>query len=340
MSVLVTGGAGYIGSHTCVALLNAGYDVVAVDNFINSDPDVLRRVKTITGRDFSFYAADLTHKASIKRVFEAEQVKGKQIEAVIHFAGLKSVPESVNLPLEYYSNNLTGTLTLCRVMREFGVKRMVFSSTATVYGDNNIPPYKEDLPLSATNPYAGSKLMIEDILRDVYASDDEWRICLLRYFNPIGAHESGLIGDNPNGIPNNLMPYIQRVAAGSLPHLNVYGDDYETIDGTGVRDYIHVTDLAAGHLAALKFLRENEGIDAFNLGTGSGSSVFEVIAAFEKASRKKIPYKIMERRPGDIAVSYADVKKAKEILKWEAELNLDDMCRDSWCFAEKNAAEQ
>lgn len=331
MSILVTGGTGYIGSHTCVSLLNAGEDIVVVDNFSNSKPDVIRRIKQITGKDFAFYSADITHEDGLKRVFRNES-----IESVIHFAGLKAVGESVSKPLEYYSNNITGTLTLCRVMREFGCKRMVFSSSATVYGSNNPAPYREDFPLSTTNPYGSTKLMIEDILRDLHTSDNEWRFSLLRYFNPIGSHESGLLGDDPNGIPNNLLPYVAQVAVGRLPFLRVCGNDYDTPDGTGVRDYLHVLDLAEGHLAALKYIRENEGAEAVNLGTGRGSSVLDVVNAFGKACGKEIPYKIVERRPGDIATSYADVTKAKEKLKWEAKLNLDDMCRDAWRFAEQN----
>ncbi|KAI4453620.1 udp-glucose 4-epimerase [Holotrichia oblita] len=331
MSILVTGGAGYIGSHTCVALLNAGEDVIIADNFINSSTDVIRRIKQITNKDFTVYAADLTHEESLRRIFAKEK-----IEAVIHFAALKAVGESVLKPLEYYSNNINGTLTLCRVMREFNVKRIVFSSSATVYGENNTAPYREDFPLSTTNPYGSTKLMIENILRDVYTADNQWRVSLLRYFNPIGAHESGLIGDDPNGIPNNLLPYVAKVAVGKLPVLKVYGNDYDTPDGTGVRDYLHVVDLAEGHLAALNYIRENEGAEAVNLGTGNGSSVLEVVAAFEKASGKNIPYEIVERRPGDIATCYADASKAERMLKWKAKLNLDDMCRDAWQFAVKN----
>ena len=331
MAILVTGGAGYIGSHTCVELLSSGYEIVIVDNFLNSKPEALNRIKKITGKDFKFYEADLLDGEKIDRIFAENK-----IEAVVHFAGLKAVGESVAKPLWYYHNNITGTLILCDVMKKHGVKKIVFSSSATVYGNPETVPIKEDFPLSTTNPYGSTKLMIENILRDVFVSDNEWSIALLRYFNPIGAHPSGLIGEDPNGIPNNLMPYIAQVAAGKLKQLSVFGDDYETKDGTGVRDYIHVVDLAKGHIKALSKVLCSSGVDAYNLGTGNGYSVLEIVKAFANVNKVEVPYKITERRAGDIAECYADPKKAKEILGWEAELDLEAMCKDSWNFMVKN----
>jgi len=330
MKVLVTGGAGYIGSHTCVELLNAGYEVVIVDNFANSKPEALNAIRTITGKDFAFYEADLRDRAALEVPFTEHA-----IDAVIHFAGLKAVGESVAKPLEYYDNNLYGFIVLAEVMRAHGVKRFVFSSSATVYGMNNPVPFNETMPTSATNPYGYTKVMIEQMLRDMAVADPEWRICLLRYFNPIGAHESGLIGEDPNGIPNNLLPYVAQVAAGKLKQLTVFGDDYDTPDGTGVRDYIHVVDLALGHIAALKYVDSHTGAEAVNLGTGKGTSVLEIVHAFEKACGHAIPYRIAERRPGDIAECYAETEKAAKLLGWHAERNIDDMCRDGWRFAEK-----
>jgi UDP-glucose 4-epimerase len=331
MAVLVTGGAGYIGSHTCVELLNAGYEIVVVDNFLNSKPEALRRVRSITGKDFKFYEADLLDKESIEKIFEENS-----IEAVIHFAGLKAVGESVGKPIEYYHNNITSTLILCEVMKKHGVKRMVFSSSATVYGMPERVPISEDFPLGATNPYGRTKLFIEEIMRDIYVSDREWSIALLRYYNPIGAHKSGLIGEDPSGIPNNLMPYITQVAVGKLKELNVFGNDYPTPDGTGVRDYIHVADLAMGHLKALEKVMSTAGAHAYNLGTGKGCSVLDMVKAFEKASGKKIPYSITGRRPGDIAVCYADPSKAQNELNWTAVRSLDEMCEDSWRWQTQN----
>lgn len=328
MKVLVTGGAGYIGSHTCVELLKAGHEIVIVDNFINSKPDVLDKLRMITGRDFSFVEADLRDRAALDQAFDAHQ-----IDAVIHFAGLKAVGESVSKPLEYYDNNLQGFIVLAEAMRDHGVKKFVFSSSATVYGMNNPVPFQEDYPTSATNPYGYTKVMIEQMLRDIAVADPEWHICLLRYFNPIGAHESGLIGEDPNGIPNNLLPYVAQVAAGKLPCLTVFGDDYDTPDGTGVRDYIHVVDLALGHLAALNYVEDHAGAEAVNLGTGQGTSVLEIVHAFERASGRPVPYRIAARRPGDIASCYADTHKAAKLLNWHATRNIDDMCRDTWNFA-------
>lgn len=331
MSILVTGGAGYIGSHTCVELLESGYDIVIVDNFSNSKPEALNRIKKITGKDFCFYEADILDKSALETIFNEND-----IEAVIHFAGLKAVGESVSVPLRYYHNNITGTLVLCDVMQAKGVKKMVFSSSATVYGDPETVPIKETFPLHTTNPYGSTKMMIEDILRDLYVSDNEWSIALLRYFNPIGAHKSGMIGEDPNGIPNNLMPYIAQVAAGKLECLSVFGNDYDTPDGTGVRDYIHVVDLAQGHLKALAKVLEDTGAEAYNLGTGNGYSVLDVVDAFEKENGVKVNLKITARRPGDIAECYADPTKAKEILGWEAKFGIGDMCRDAWNFMVKN----
>ncbi len=327
-TVLVTGGAGFIGSHTCVELLENGYSIVVMDNFVNSSIDAVKAIRKITGKDFPFYECDMLDEEAFEKIFAENH-----IDAVIHFAGLKAVGESVSKPLEYYHNNLTGTLILLKLMRKYHVKQFVFSSSATVYGSENPVPFKEDMKIGGTtNPYGTTKVMIEQILQDVCVADKEMQVALLRYFNPIGAHPSGLIGENPNGIPNNLMPYIARVAAGDLPCLSVYGDDYDTPDGTGVRDYIHVCDLATGHIKALEKLDSIKGAEIYNLGTGCGSSVLEVVHAFEKASGRKVPYKITPRRAGDIATCYADVSKAKEKLHWQAKYNLDDMCRDSWNF--------
>ena len=331
MAILVTGGAGYIGSHTCVELLEAGYDIVVFDNLSNSKTESLKRVKEITGKDFTFVEGDILDKVALERAF-----KENSIESVIHFAGLKAVGESVEKPLYYYHNNVTGTVNLCEVMAKFGVKNLVFSSSATVYGMPDSVPISEESPLSATNPYGRSKLMIEDILRDLYVSDSEWSISLLRYFNPIGAHESGRIGEDPNGIPNNLMPFITQVAVGKLPQLQVFGDDYDTVDGTGVRDYIHVVDLAKGHLKALEKVAGTTGVAAYNLGTGKGYSVLEMVKAFEEASGCDVPYRVVARRPGDIAECYADPKKSMEELGWTAEKGLAEMCRDSWKWQKNN----
>ena len=329
--VLVTGGAGFIGSHTCVELLAAGYEVIILDDFRNSDRSVIDRIREISGREVTLYEVDMTDKDGVERVFSHEK-----IDAVIHFAGLKAVGESVEKPLEYYENNLTGTLVILRAMRRHDVRRIVFSSSATVYGFQNPVPYREDMPTSATNPYGMTKVMIENILIDLCRADERFSAVLLRYFNPIGAHESGLLGENPSGIPNNLVPYIARVACGKLPNLSVYGDDYDTPDGTGVRDYIHVVDLAKGHLAALSYSKENAGAMPVNLGTGKGTSVLEIIRAYEKASGRDVPYTIVGRRPGDIASCYADTAKARELLGWHAERTIDEMCADSWRFTEKN----
>ncbi len=332
MSVLVTGGAGYIGSHTVVELLDAGYEVVVVDNFSNSSPEALQAIKDITHKGFKFYEVDLLDKENLDKVFE----ENKDITSVIHFAGLKAVGESVAKPIEYYHNNITGTLMLVDVMRKHNVKKIVFSSSATVYGDPATVPIKESFPKSATNPYGQTKLMIEQILEDVYVSDSEWSVVLLRYFNPIGAHESGLIGEKPNGIPNNLMPYINQVAVGKLDHLNVFGNDYNTPDGTGVRDYIHVVDLSKGHLKAIERADKMKGVEAYNLGTGKGYSVLDIVNNFEKATGVKVKYEITARRPGDIAECYADPSKAADVLGWKAEKNLEDMCKDSWRFTENH----
>lgn len=331
MAILVTGGAGYIGSHTCVELLNRGEEIVVFDNLMNSKEESLARVKKITGKDFKFYKGDLLNIEEIEKVF-----KENKIDSVIHFAGLKAVGESVAKPMLYYHNNITGTLNLCRVMSENGCKSIVFSSSATVYGTPKTVPITEDFPLSTTNPYGSTKLMIEDILRDIYVSDNDWRICILRYFNPIGAHESGLIGEDPNGIPNNLMPYITKVAIGALPQLSVFGNDYPTKDGTGVRDYIHVVDLARGHLCAVDKIAKEKGVFTYNLGTGNGYSVLEIVHAFEEASGQKVNYKIADRRPGDIAECYADPKKALSELGWKAEKGIKEMCEDAWRFQKNN----
>lgn len=331
MKILVTGGAGYIGSHTVIELLGKGYEVVIVDNFYNSHPEVLERIKELSGKDFKFYEIDLLDKNSLKKVFEENK-----IDSVIHFAGYKAVGESVEKPLMYYHNNLTSTFILCEVMKEYGVKNIVFSSSATVYGLSNISPLKEDLPLSTTNPYGTTKLFIEQILRDLYISDKDWSIALLRYFNPIGAHISGRIGENPNGIPNNLMPFITQVAVGKREKLSVFGNDYDTVDGTGVRDYIHVVDLAKGHIKALEKHMDFKGVEAYNLGTGKGVSVLELVNTFEKVNGVKIPYTISDRRPGDIATCFADASKAKKDLEWEAEKTIEDMCKDSWNWQKNN----
>lgn len=331
MSILVTGGTGFIGSHTVVELVEAGEDVIIVDNFVNSKPDVLEKLKEITGKECKFYEVDILDKEKLAKVFQENK-----IEAVIHFAALKAVGESVQKPLEYYYNNITGTLVLLQVMREYDCKKIVFSSSATVYGAPKTVPIKEDFPLSTTNPYGTTKLMIEQILKDVCIADKEFSAILLRYFNPIGAHKSGLIGENPNGIPNNLMPYINQVACGKLEVLNVFGNDYPTSDGTGVRDYIHVVDLAKGHVKALNKIRKLRGVEAYNLGTGKGYSVLELVKAFEKATKKTVNYKMAPRRAGDIAICYADPSKAKEQLGWIAEFGIDEMCEDSWNFTKKN----
>ena len=331
MAVLVTGGMGYIGSHTVVELLNEGQEVIIVDNLYNSKELVKERIEAITGKSPKFYNCDVLDKDSLNKIFEENRV-----EAVIHFAGYKAVGESVAKPLEYYHNNIGSTLVLLEVMRSHGVKNFVFSSSATVYGDAKIIPITEDSPLSATNPYGRTKLMIEEILRDLYTSDSSWNIALLRYFNPVGAHKSGTIGEDPCGIPNNLMPFITKVAIGELKELSVFGDDYDTVDGTGVRDYIHVVDLAKGHLKALDKLKTNSGLVTYNLGTGKGYSVLQVVEAFSKASGRKIPYKIAPRRPGDIATCYADPKKANEDLGWKAEKEIEEMCEDSWRWQSKN----
>jgi len=326
-TVLCTGGAGYIGSHTCVELLEAGYSVVVIDNLCNSSADSLDRVKQITGKDLVFYHADIRDSAALNRIFSQHA-----IATVIHFAGLKAVGESTQIPLDYYENNIAGSINLFQAMKRHHVKSIVFSSSATVYGDPHRVPIKEDFPTSATNPYGRSKLIIEEILQDLFKSDSAWRIALLRYFNPVGAHESGLIGENPKGIPNNLMPYIAQVASGKLACLNVFGNDYPTRDGTGVRDYIHVVDLARGHLAALRYLegRERGEVLVTNLGTGNGYSVLEMVRAFEQASGVKVPYKIVERRPGDIAECFADTAYAEQVMGWRAEFGLERMCRDGW----------
>ena len=331
MRILVTGGAGYIGSHACVELLNAGYDVTVVDNLLNSKEESLKRVQEITGKTLEFYPVDLLDKAALNRIFDQTN-----IDAVIHFAGLKAVGESVSIPLRYYHNNITGTLNLCEVMAAHNVKQLVFSSSATVYGDPHTVPITEDFPTSATNPYGWTKWMIEQILRDLYRSDNSWNIALLRYFNPIGAHASGRIGEDPNGIPNNLLPYIAQVAVGKLPKVSVFGNDYPTPDGTGVRDYIHVVDLSIGHVKALEKLQTLPGLVTYNLGTGNGYSVLQVIAAFEKACGKPIPHQIVARRPGDVAACYADPAKAKAELGWVATRGIEEMCVDSWAWQSNN----
>lgn len=332
MSILVTGGAGYIGSHTCVELLNAGYEIVVMDNLSNASPKALKAVEEITGRSVPFYETDMLDREGVEQIFQKES-----IDAVIHFAGLKAVGESVQKPLEYYHNNLTGTLILCDVMRRHGVKDIVFSSSATVYGDPAFVPITEDCPKGQiTNPYGQTKGMLEQILTDIHVSDPEWNVVLLRYFNPIGAHPSGKIGEDPKGIPNNLVPYIAQVAVGRLEKLGVFGDDYDTSDGTGVRDYIHVVDLALGHVKAVEKLKAKEGVSIYNLGTGRGYSVLEVLHAYEKACGKTLPYEIKPRRAGDIAACYADASKAKKELGWTALRGIDQMCADSWKWQSSN----
>ncbi len=329
--ILVTGGAGFIGSHTCVELLNSGYEVAIIDNFCNSSPDVLDKIREITKKDFKFYEADLLDREKVEKIFEENT-----IDAVIHFAGLKAVGESVEKPMEYYHNNIGSTLILTETMAKYGCKKIVFSSSATVYGNPKTVPIKEDFPLHTTNPYGSTKLMIENILTDIHTADNEWSIALLRYFNPIGAHKSGLIGENPNGIPNNLVPYISQVAVGIRDHLNVFGDDYDTPDGTGVRDYIHVVDLALGHIKAVEKISDTTGVKIYNLGTGKGYSVLEVLRAYEKACGKTLKYEIAPRRSGDIAMCYADTEKSKTELGWTAERGIDEMCEDSWRFTQMN----
>lgn len=331
LTILVTGGTGYIGSHTVLQLLDAGYNVVIVDNLSNSKLESLRRMEKLAGQEIKFNKVDLLDYNKLDEVFENES-----IDAVIHFAGLKAVGESVKIPLLYYKNNITGTINLCEIMQKHNVKKLVFSSSATVYGDPHRVPITEDFPLNATNPYGRTKLMIEDILRDIYVSDNSWDIAILRYFNPVGAHKSGEIGEDPNGIPNNLMPYIAQVAVGKLKELTIFGDDYPTKDGTGVRDYIHVIDLAKGHLQALEKLMKDPGCVTYNLGTGKGYSVLEMAKAFERASGKAVPYKIAGRRAGDIAECYADPKLAEKELNWKAERDINEMCEDIWRWQSKN----
>lgn len=327
MSILVTGGAGFIGSHTVVELLEAGEDIVIVDNFCNSSPDVLDKIRKITNKDFKFYEVDLLDEVNLEKVFQENK-----IESVIHFAALKSVGESVAKPLDYYYNNITGTVTLLKLMQKYNCKKIVFSSSATVYGNPASLPIKEDFPLSTTNPYGSTKLMMEQVLQDVCVADKDFSVAILRYFNPIGAHKSGLIGEVPNGIPNNIMPYILKVANGEYEALTVFGDDYNTPDGTGVRDYIHVVDLAKGHLKALDKIRTEAGAKIYNLGTGNGYSVLDLVKNFEKVNEVKVNYKIGERRPGDIAACYADPTKAKDELGWVAQYGIEEMCRDAWNF--------
>ena len=330
MAVLITGGAGYIGSHTCVEMLGAGHAIVLLDNFSNAKPEAVDRIKALSGKDFPVYATDILDEAGLREVFAREG-----IDAVVHFAGYKAVGESVQVPLDYYRNNVGGAISLVRAMAQAGCKRLVFSSSATVYGDSQDVPFKEGHPTAATNPYGMTKLIIERILQDAAAADPAWSIALLRYFNPIGAHPSGLLGDEPKGIPNNLMPYIAQVAAGKLDCLSVFGDDYDTKDGTGVRDYLHVSDLAIGHLKALAYIQANRGVEAINLGSGTGFTVMEVIHAFEQATGIAIKHRIAERRPGDIAQSYADTAKAQELLQWKAERTLHAMCADAWHYVSK-----
>lgn len=332
MKILVTGGTGYIGSHTCVELLNKGYEVVVFDNLYNSQIDVVDKIESITGKKITFYKADMLDKESMRPVFEENT-----FDAVIHFAGLKAVGESVAKPLFYYQNNITGTLNLCELMKEYNCKKIIFSSSATVYGEPEQIPITEKCPKgTCTNPYGWTKSMLEQMLTDLYVADNEWSVVLLRYFNPIGAHESGLLGESPNGIPNNLMPYIMQVAVGKLPELGVFGNDYDTPDGTGVRDYIHVVDLAKGHVNAIEKVTAVKDVNIYNLGTGNGYSVLDIVKAFEAANGVKIPYVIKPRRAGDIATCYADPKKAKDELGWEAKYDLQCMCEDSWRFAKMN----
>ena len=332
MNVLVTGGAGYIGSHTCVELLERGYGVIVADNLVNSSAKSLERVQQITGKSLDFYEIDVRDRAALDRIFEKHD-----INCAIHFAGLKAVGESVAMPLEYYDNNLNSTITLCRAMKDHGVKNIVFSSSATVYsGDNEMPLKESSRTVMCTNPYGWTKYMSEQILRDTAFADEEWSIALLRYFNPIGAHKSGLIGEDPRGIPNNLMPFISQVAVGRRDHLNVFGNDYDTHDGTGVRDYIHVVDLARGHVCAIEYMQKHKGENVFNLGTGMGYSVLDMVKAFERVTGIKIPYEIVARRPGDLATVYSSPDKSAELLGWKAQYNLDDMCRDTWAWQSKN----
>ena len=330
MKVLVTGGAGYIGSHTMVELLNAGYDVVCIDDFSNSKPETLESVKKITNKEFSFYEGDVCNKNILNKIFDEQK-----IDMVIHFAGYKAVGESVKMPIKYYRNNLGSTLSLLEVMDSHNCKKIVFSSSATVYGKPEKLPIKENSKLSTTNPYGTTKLMIEKILKDLYHSDNNWSIAILRYFNPVGAHESGLIGEDPNGIPNNLMPYIMKVATKDYPNLKVFGNDYDTKDGTGVRDYIHVVDLAKGHVKAIEKINKDNGVDCYNLGTGCGYSVLDLVETFKKVNHVAVPYEIVERRPGDIDACYADPTYAEEQLNWKALKNIDDMCKDAYNFATK-----
>ena len=331
MKILVTGGTGYIGSHACCELLDNGYEVVIVDNLYNSSKDVVEKIKKITGKNVEFYEEDVCNKDKLLEIFKKEN-----IDAVIHFAGYKAVGESVKKPLMYYRNNLDSTISLLEVMNEVNCKKIVFSSSATVYGNPETLPITEEFPLHTTNPYGTTKLMIEQILGDVYNSDNEWSIAILRYFNPIGAHSSGLIGENPNGIPNNLMPYIVKVANKELKELSVFGDDYNTKDGTGVRDYIHVVDLAKGHIKAIEKVIKDQGIDAYNLGTGNGYSVLELVNTFKEVNEIEVPYKIVERRSGDIDACYAATEKAKKLLGWEAELGIEQMCKDAYNYVLKN----
>lgn len=333
MAILLPGGAGFIGSHTAVELLKEGREIVIIDNFSNSTPKALEAIKQITGKEFKFYEMDYLDREKLEKVFEEND-----IEAVMNFAGYKAVGESIEKPIEYYTNNISGALVLLDTMRKYDVKKFIFSSSATVYGDPEIIPITEECKTGGTtNPYGTTKLYIEQILKDIYKSDNSWDICILRYFNPVGAHESGLIGEEPKGIPNNLMPYVARVAGGTLKELSVFGNDYDTPDGTGVRDYIHVVDLAKGHVKALEKLdKENAGLYIYNLGTGKGYSVLDMVKAFENSTGKKVPYKIVERREGDIATCYANPEKAKRELGWEATKTLEDMCRDSWNYIEKN----
>ncbi|MBU5216222.1 UDP-glucose 4-epimerase GalE [Bacillus albus] len=331
MAILITGGAGYIGSHTCIELLNNNYKIIVVDNLSNSSIESLNRVKEITGKQVEFYKESVLNREKMNEIFLQNN-----IEAVIHFAGFKAVGESTTIPLTYYYNNIISTIIICDVMQKHNVKKFIFSSSATVYGIPKTSPITEEFPLSVTNPYGQTKLMIEQMMRDVAKADDEWSIALLRYFNPFGAHKSGRIGEDPNGIPNNLMPYVTQVAVGKLKELNIFGNDYPTKDGTGVRDYIHVVDLAKGHVKALEKVLGTKGIEAYNLGTGKGYSVLEMVKAFEKVSGKKIPYKVIGRRPGDVAICFADVSKAKRELGWEAEYGLEEMCIDSWRWQVNN----
>lgn len=333
MAILITGGAGYIGTHTSVELINSGYDIILVDNFSNSNAVAIKRVEQITGKNVQIINADIRNSDALSKVFEENSIDG-----VIHFAGLKSVNESIDDPIGYYDNNIAGTINLCKVMNKFDVKKIIFSSSAVVYGNPKTVPIKEDFPVSTSNPYGQSKLMTEQILNDVFISDNDWQVALLRYFNPVGAHESGLIGESPNGVPNNLMPYISQVAVGKLEKLHVFGADYDTKDGTCIRDFIHVVDLAKGHVKALDYFKNNESgeILKLNLGTGKGYTVLELIKTFQKVSEKNIPYDITERRPGDIAISYASAEMANKIISWKTKYNLEDMCRDTWRWQSKN----